>query len=307
LKKISLVVPCFNEALSLHPFYTKVCEVLAPLQEVELEFMFVDDGSSDDTLSILHTLCDQDARVKMISFSRNFGKEAALFAGIRAVTGDCCVILDADLQHPPEVILEMYELWSSKNYEVVEGLKCSRGEESKAHSLFAKAFYAVMSRAIGMDMNRSSDFKLLDRCVVDELAKLTERNTFFRALSFWMGFKRATVYFDVQERVAGTTKWSFFSLLKYALDNVISFSNKPLHIIAILGILFAAVGSFVGIDVLYSLFNHTISSGYPTLIFVILISSGAIMMSLGIVGIYISKMYDEIKHRPQYIIREKRE
>lgn len=304
MKKISLVVPCFNEELSIRPFYDRICEVLAPLDDADFELLFVDDGSSDLSLTIIKELNAQDPRVKGVSFSRNFGKEAALFAGIRAVTGDCCVILDADLQHPPEVIQEMYLLWKD-GYEVVEGLKRTRGEESKSHQFFANTFYFLMSKAIGMDMNSSSDFKLLDKKVIDELAHLTERNTFFRALSFWVGFKTAKVHYDVQERVAGMTKWSFVSLLKYAVDNVISFSNKPLHLITFTGFLFAIIGTIVGVDAFISYLNHNASHGYPTLIFVILISTGAIMMSLGIVGIYIAKIYEETKQRPQYIVREK--
>lgn len=304
MKKISLVVPCFNEELSIKPFYEEICQVLGTLQDAEFELLFIDDGSSDSSLQLVKELNQQDPRVKGLSFSRNFGKEAALFAGIRGVTGDCCVILDADLQHPPQVILEMYQLWKN-GYEVVEGLKRTRGEESKTHKLFANTFYALMSKAIGMDMNSSSDFKLLDRKVIDELANLRERNTFFRALSFWVGFKTATVHYDVQDRVAGETKWSFISLIKYAVNNVISFSNKPLHLITFTGLLFAIIGTIVGADALLSYLNGASSHGYPTLIFVILISSGAIMMSLGIVGIYIAKIYEETKQRPQYIVREK--
>ena len=304
MKKISLVVPCFNEELSIKPFYEEICQVLGTLQDVEFELLFIDDGSSDSSLQLVKELNAQDPRVKGLSFSRNFGKEAALFAGIRAVTGDCCVILDADLQHPPQVILEMYELWKN-GYEVVEGLKRSRGEESKAHKLFANTFYTLMSKAIGMDMKSSSDFKLLDRKVVDELASLTERNTFFRALSFWVGFKSATVHYDVQDRVAGATKWSFISLIKYAINNVIAFSNKPLHLITFTGLVFAFIGAILGIDTLVSYLNNESSDGFPTLIFVMLISTGAIMMSLGIVGIYIAKIYEEAKQRPQYIVREK--
>lgn len=304
MKKISLVVPCFNEELSIKPFYEEICQVLGTLEDVDFELLFIDDGSSDRSLELVKKLNTQDSRVKGISFSRNFGKEAALFAGIRAVTGDCCVILDADLQHPPQVILEMYELWKN-GYEVVEGLKRSRGEESATHKFFANTFYSLMSKAIGMDMNSSSDFKLLDKKVVDELASLTERNTFFRALSFWVGFKTATVNYDVQDRVAGATKWSFISLIKYAVDNVISFSNKPLHLITFTGLLFAFIGFIVGVDTFLSYLNGESSQGYPTMIFVMLISTGAIMMSLGIVGIYIAKIYDEAKQRPQYIVREK--
>jgi polyisoprenyl-phosphate glycosyltransferase len=306
MKKISLIIPCFNEELSVTPFYDVIVDTFKKMQNTDFELMFVNDGSRDHTFEIIESLHEKDNRVKCISFSRNFGKEAALFAGIRSVTGDCAVIMDADLQHPPATIPEMFKLWT-EGYDVVEGIKNTRGKESFIHKAFTSVFYNTLSKAIGMDMRNSSDYKLLDRKVINELAKLKERNTFFRALSFWVGYKKAEVHYDVQKRIAGSSKWSFGSLVKYAIQNVVSFTYAPLHLITIFGMFFVLVGLIVGIDALVSYCHGKAAAGYPTIIFLIFLSTGAIMSSLGVVGTYIAKIYDEVKARPQYIIAEKLE
>src|SRR5574344_1104090 len=216
MKKVSIIVPAYNEEKSVNPFYAVLKQNLDKLADTDYEVLFVDDGSADNTYKEIETLHKSDPKVKCLSFSRNFGKEAAIFAGLRAVTGDCCVLLDADLQHPPAVIPEMYEKWLD-GYEVVEGVKTNRGKEGILHKLSALTFYHMISKAVGFDMENSSDYKLLDRKVIDSLASLTERNTFFRALSFWSGFKKTTVAYEVQERVAGTTHWSPRSLMRYAV------------------------------------------------------------------------------------------
>ncbi|MBQ3647389.1 MAG: glycosyltransferase family 2 protein, partial [Spirochaetia bacterium] len=218
MDKISLVVPCFNEQDNIFPFYEAVLNVFQEISAATFELVFVDDGSSDETFSRIAELNNKDERVRCISFSRNFGKEAALFAGIRSVTGDCTVVLDADLQHPPELIKKMYSLWKD-GYQVVEGIKESRGKESKIHGIFTRIFYRMISHAVKIDMANSSDYKLLDKAVTTELAKLSERNTFFRALSFWVGFKKTSVYYEVADRVSGRSKWSTKSLMKYAIKN----------------------------------------------------------------------------------------
>lgn len=266
--------------------------------------MFVNDGSKDNTLQEIRILHEKDNRVKCVSFSRNFGKEAALFAGIRNVTGDCTVLLDADLQHPPFVLVEMYKKWK-EGYEVVEGIKSNRGKEGLFHKLFTKVFYGMISKAVGMDMKNSSDYKLLDKKVVAELAKLKERNTFFRALSFWVGFKKTTVYYEVAERANGISKWSTKSLIKYAINNVICFSYAPLHIVTIIGCIFTIIGIGVAVDALISFFTGKAASGFPTLVCITLIGFGGVMVCLGIIGVYIAQIYDEVKGRPQYIIGEK--
>ena len=300
MDKISLVVPCFNEQDNIVPFYDAILKVFDDIPAV-FELMFVDDGSSDETFKRIQELHEKDDRVKCISFSRNFGKEAALFAGIRNVTGDCTVVLDADLQHPPVLIKEMYKLWK-EGYEVVEGIKRDRGKESVIHGLFTKLFYRMISSAVKIDMANSSDYKLLDRKVTEELAKLKERNTFFRALSFWVGFKKTSVYYEVADRASGRSKWSTRSLMKYAIKNVICFSYLPLHIISIVGIIFVLVALGIGIDAILSYFRNNAASGFPTIVFLMLIGFGGCLISLGIIGVYIAQIYDEVKKRPQYII-----
>lgn len=300
MDKISLVVPCFNEQDNIGPFYDAILEVFGDIPAT-FELMFVDDGSSDSTFERIQALHEKDERVKCISFSRNFGKEAALFAGIRSVTGDCTVVLDADLQHPPALIKEMYKLWK-EGYEVVEGIKQSRGKESALHGLFTRLFYRMISHAVKIDMANSSDYKLLDLKVTEELAKLKERNTFFRALSFWVGFKKTSVYYEVADRASGSSKWSTRSLMKYAINNVICFSYLPLHIISIVGILFVLIALGIGVDAIISYFGNNAASGFPTIVFLLLVGFGGCLISLGIIGIYIAQIYDEVKKRPQYII-----
>lgn len=301
---ISLIVPCYNEEENVVPFHQAIVEVFNKISETNFELIFINDGSKDNTLEKIRELNKKDKRVKCVSFARNFGKEAALFAGIRNSNGDCAVILDADLQHPPVVILEMYKKWK-EGYEVIEGVKSDRGKEGLIHKLFTKIFYGMISKAVGMDMKNSSDYKLLDRKVLNELAKLKERNTFFRALSFWVGFKKTTVYYEVADRINGTSKWSTKSLIKYAINNVICFSYAPLHIVTILGILFILIAVGICIDAVISYFRGMAISGFPTLVILLLVGFGAIMLSLGIIGVYIAQIYDETKGRPQYIIGEK--
>lgn len=198
----------------------------------------------------------------------------------------------------------MYKKWK-EGYEVVEGVKSDRGKETFLHKIFTKVFYGIISKAVGMNMKNSSDYKLLDKKVVAELAALKERNTFFRALSFWVGFKTATVWYEVAERKNGTTKWSTKSLIKYAINNVICFSYAPLHIITVIGVVFTTIGLVFAFDAIVSFFSGKAASGYPTLICIILIGFGGVMVCLGIIGVYIAQIYDEVKGRPQYIIGEK--
>lgn len=302
---ISIITPCYNEEANIRPFYDAVKSVFDLTGGgTQFEILFINDGSKDETLEKIKELHKEDNRVKGISFARNFGKEAALFAGIHAAQGDCVAFLDADLQHPPALLAEMYKKWK-EGFDVVEGVKTDRGNEGLFHRLFTKVFYSLISKAVGMDMRNSSDYKLLDRKVIDELKKLQERNTFFRALSFWVGFKKTTVFYDVQERSNGISKWSTRSLFKYAINNVICFSYAPLNIVTGVGTVFLLIGIGFAIDALISYIRGTANGGFPTLIFVLLIGFGGTMLSLGIIGVYIAQIYDEVKGRPQYIIEEK--
>jgi dolichol-phosphate mannosyltransferase len=242
-----------------------------------------------------------DKNVVGVHFSRNFGKEAAMFAGLEQAKGDCCAVMDCDLQHPPEKLVEMYRLWE-QGYEVIEGVKEDRGQESGFHRFAANSFYGLISKATGMDMSSSSDFKLLDRKVVDTLNAMPERNVFFRALSYWVGYKQATVSYCVQERTAGESKWSTKSLIKYALTNITSFSSAPLHIVTVLGIVMLIVSVVLGVTALVQKICGVALGGFTTVILLLLFASSIIMISLGIIGYYIARIYDEIKGRPRYIV-----
>lgn len=301
MKKISLIVPCFNEEDTVDAFYNKAVQVWHKLNQYELEIVYVDDGSKDQTLQKIEKLHEKDHRVKCTSFSRNFGKEAAIFAGLHHVSGDAAVVVDVDLQHPLEKIIEMAALWE-QGYEVVEGVKEDRGVEKKLHKGFANLFYSWISKLAGLDMKNSSDFKLIDRKVIEALKGFKEKTPFFRALSFWVGFKSIAVSYAVEERSAGATKWSTKALVKYAFRNLISFTYAPLYMIAVLGAIVILFGTVLGVDALVSYMNGTAQGGYPTLLFVIMLSTGAIIFSLGIMSIYIAKIYEEIKGRPQYIV-----
>lgn len=300
---MSVVLPSYNEEANVE----RAAEVIGGiLQEagIEYELVFVSDGSKDKTFAIVRELSAKDARVQGIQFSRNFGKESAVFAGLEVSKGDCVAVMDCDLQHPPETLVEMYRCWE-EGYEVVEGVKSSRGKESIIHKMFVGIFYGIMSKLMKMDMNSTSDFKLMDRKVVEALLGLTERNTFFRALSFWVGFRSTKVMFDVQERVAGKSKWSFMGLVRYAISNTTSFTTVPLQFITLLGVLSILFSIIMIVQTLIKYFMGTAVEGFTTVIILLLIIGGCIMVSLGIIGHYLARIYEEVKGRPRYIIHER--
>ena len=297
---LSVILPSYNEEKMI-PVAADTISGILERENIDFELLFIDDGSKDTTWENITRVAEKNAHVVGVHFSRNFGKEAAMFAGLEKATGDCCVVLDCDLQHPPEKIVEMYRLWED-GYEVVEGIKEDRGEESGLHKFAANSFYGLISRATGMDMSSSSDFKLLDRKVVDTLNSLPERNVFFRALSFWVGYSKATVYYSVRERTEGESKWSTKSLIKYAITNIGSFSSAPLHMVTVLGLTMLMVAIVFSIISLVQKLTGQALGGFTTVILLLLFSSSIIMISLGIVGYYIARIYDEIKGRPRYII-----
>lgn len=297
---LSVILPSYNEEKMIAKATARMAEILQP-EKIDYELLFIDDGSRDGTWAQINEAAEKDSHVVGVHFSRNFGKEAAMFAGLEQAKGDCCVVIDCDLQHPPEKIVEMYRLWE-QGYEVVEGIKEDRGEESGLHKFAANSFYGLISKATGMDMSSSSDFKLLDRNVVDTLNSLPERNVFFRALSFWVGYKKTSVSYCVQERTEGVSKWSTKSLIKYALTNISSFSSAPLHIVTVLGFIMLAVAFVLGIIALVQKISGVALGGFTTVILLLLFSASVIMISLGIIGYYIARIYDEIKGRPRYII-----
>lgn len=301
---LSVVLPVYNEEQNIERAYQAIKEILAP-KEIEFELVFVNDGSKDHSFEIIQKLTREvrDAKIIGVSFSRNFGKEAAIFSGLEHATGDVCVVMDCDLQHPPETLVEMYELWK-QGFEIIEGVKRSRGKENLLYKGFAKLFYALISKATGIEMYHSSDFKMLDRKVVDEYIRLSERNIFFRALSSWLGFKSTVVEFDVKERQAGVTKWSIKSLVKYAMGSITAFTTAPMQLITITGFLFFIFAVIVGIQSLIKWASGHALEGFTTVILLLLITGSLIMMSLGIIGYYLAKIYDEIKARPRCIVEE---
>ena len=297
---LSVVLPSYNEEKMIPVAAARLGEILQGAG-IDYELLFVDDGSRDATWAEIQRCAEQDRHVVGVHFSRNFGKEAAMFAGLETAKGDCVVVLDCDLQHPPEKIVEMFRLWE-QGYEVVEGIKEDRGEESGLHKFAANSFYSLISRATGMDMASSSDFKLLDRKVVDTLNALPERNVFFRALSFWVGYKKAEVRYCVQERTAGESKWSTRSLIKYAITNITSFSSAPLHLVTAMGFVTLIVALVFGVISLVQKLTGVALGGFTTVILLLLFIGSMLMISLGIIGFYLARIYDEIKGRPRYII-----
>ena len=300
---LSIILPSYNEGKNISKASGVISELLAS-NNIPYELIFVDDGSKDDTWNEIEKASKGNPNVVGIHFSRNFGKESALFAGLAESTGDACIVMDCDLQHPPETLIEMYRLWQ-EGYEVVEGVKRSRGKENILHKASAGLFYKLISKAVKIDMSRASDFKLLDRKAVDSLLAMPERNAFFRALSAWIGYKTTTVEFDVREREEGESKWSTWSLIKYAITNIVAFSAAPMQVVTIAGVLVFLFAIILGIQTLIKFFMGHAVAGFTTVILLILIIGSIIMISLGIIGYYISKIYEEVKGRPKYIISKK--
>ena len=300
---LSVVLPAYNEQGSVPRAAQVICGLLAQAG-IDHEIVFIDDGSKDNTWAVIQEQTVPFPQVRGVRFSRNFGKEAAIFAGLAQAEGDCVVVLDCDLQHPPEKIVEMYRLWQ-QGYQVVEGVKTSRGKENPLHTLAAKTFYSAISGATGIDMSRASDFKLLDRRAVDTLLAMREKNAFFRALSSWIGFKTTQVEFEVQPRLEGESKWSIRSLVKYAITNIAAFSSAPLHLVTILGVAVFLCSVVLGLWSLWQKLSGQALEGFTTVILLQLLIGSILMICLGIIGYYLAKIYDEIKDRPRYIVAER--
>ena len=296
---LSVIIPAYNEEKCIKTAYNTLNSLLAD-NNIDSEFIFVDDGSQDKTYEIITELANESENITGLHFSRNFGKEAAISAGLSAVNGDCAVVIDCDLQHPPEKIIEMYRLWE-QGYEIIEGVKRDRGNEKKIYTVGAKVFYSAISRMAGFDMVNSSDFKLLDRKVVDVLNKMPERG-FFRAISYWVGYNKITVEYDVKERVDGESKWTACGLLKYAVSNISSYSTAPMQIVTALGVVMLIISAIFGVWALVDKIVGRALEGMTTVIIITIFIGSIIMISLGIIGYYIARIYEEIKGRPKYII-----
>ncbi len=295
---LSIVIPAFNEEAMVEKAAATVAGVLKDAG-IGYELIFVDDGSRDGTWEAITRAHARDGNVRGLGFSRNFGKDRAVFAGLSRVKGDCAAVMDCDLQHPPEKLPEMFALWE-QGYEIVEGVKRDRGEESAFHRLCANGFYALISRLAGLDMKRSSDFKLMDRRVVDTLLTFPEEEVFFRGLTAFVGFRRTEVEFDVAERTAGQSKWSFRSLARYAVSSVTAFSAAPLQLATVLGVLFALAAVVTG--VLYAVLGRDPSGWLVFLGVLAILGVACLLLCLGVAGYYLGRIFRQGLGRPRSII-----
>jgi len=300
---LTVVLPAYNEAENV-PLAAEAVSKILTGADIPHELVFVDDGSKDGTWAAIRAAGERFPQVRGVKFSRNFGKEAAIFAGLAQAKGDCAAVMDCDLQHPPEKLVEMYRLWQN-GAQVVEGVKASRGKENPLHTFAAGSFYHILSRSTGIDMSRASDFKLLDRRAVDVLLAMREKNAFFRALSSWIGFETAQVEFEVQPRRAGSSKWPLRKLFKYAMTNIAAFSTAPLQLVTLLGAAVFLCSVALGGWSLWQKLSGRALEGFTTVILLQLVIGSALMICLGIIGYYIAKIYEEIKDRPRYIVADR--
>ncbi len=299
--EVSVVLPVFNEAAALRDTLPALREALQQSGR-PFEIVCVDDGSADDTAALLDRAARDDGRVVPVHLSRRFGKEAALAAGLEVARGRAVVLMDADLQHPPSLIPVLLKRWD-EGYEVVEAVRRSRGDEGATHRAMARLFYGLIGRSMGRSFQGSTDFKLLDRQVVDALLLCRERNRFFRGLVAWVGFRVTQVPFDVPHRQAGRTKWSSLDLVAYSVRSLLAFTSLPLRIVAWCGMAMVMAGMALAVQTLYNYFSGHAVSGFTTVILVELILGGLILTSLGVLAFYIALIYDEQKARPLFVVR----
>ena len=306
MAKLSIVVPCYNEEAALPLFYQEVCRVAGEMAPVEFEFLFVDDGSRDGTLPLLRQLAARDARVRFLSFSRNFGKEAGMLAGLQHAKGDFVALMDADLQDPPALLPELYRAVTEAGYDCAATCRTTRQGEPPIRSFFAKLFYKIINRISDADIvDGARDYRLMRRSVVDAILSLGEYNRFSKGIFGWVGFRTKWVPYENVERAAGETKWSFWKLLLYSLEGIVAFSTAPLAIASVLGALLC-FGSAVAIVVVVCktlLFGDPVG-GWPSMMCVLLFFSGVQLFCTGILGQYLAKTYLETKRRPVYLVRE---
>lgn len=305
-KLISAIVPCYNEEESLPLFYKRIVEVAGKLPEADFEFLFVNDGSKDGTLSLLRRFAEQDPRVRYLSFSRNFGKEAGMLAGLEHAKGDYVAILDADLQDPPEFFIDMYHILEEGEYDCVNLYREDRKGEGRIRSFFSDMFYRVYRRLTKIDLRSGArDFRLMTRQVVDCILSMKEYNRFTKGIFSWVGFNTKWIGYKNVERAAGETKFSFRSLLRYSINGITSFSTYPLTIASGMGVLCCMAAVLLAFYFLIKtlLFGDPVA-GFPTLICLILLIGGIQLLCIGILGSYVAKTYMETKHRPQYFIKE---
>jgi len=300
---ISVIIPVYNEELLIENSIEVINNEIEKIN-VGYEIILIDDGSKDNTWEIINELIKKVPQIRAYRFSRNFGKESALSAGLDKAKGDAVILMDCDLQHPPMYISQMVERWKMTGSDIVECVKESRGKEGLINKLGAKVFYNTLNKMTGYKMDGASDFKLLDRKVVNAWKQMKEHNVFFRGMSAWLGFTREIIYFEVPERMEGTSKWSLISLLKLAISAIVSFSALPLRLVSMFGIIFLSISIILGFHTLYGKFTNQAVTGFTTVILLILFTGSILMISLGIIGEYVAAIYNEVKNRPRYVIAE---
>jgi glucosyltransferase len=306
---ISLVVPCYNEEQALPLFYKEAARVADEMQQrhgAAFEFVFINDGSKDGTLAALRRLHAQDARVRYLSFSRNFGKEAGIYAGLQNAKGDYVAMLDADLQDPPALLPQMLDALLTGEYDCAATRRVTRKGEPPVRSFFARMFYRIINRMSDTEIvDGARDFRLMTRQMVDAVLSMSEYNRFSKGIFSWVGFETRWFDYENVERVAGQTKWNFWSLFRYSIEGIVGFSTTPLVLAALFGVLFCLL-AFIGIIfiIVRTLIFGDPTSGWPSMVCILLLCSGVQLLCTGIVGEYLSKTYLEVKHRPIYIVRE---
>lgn len=305
MKKVSVLVPCYNEEASLPLLYTELVKVMDSCKSYNWEVFFINDGSRDNTLSVIKDLRQKDMRISYIDLSRNFGKENAMLAGFDYVTGDCMVIMDADLQDPPSLILDMLKYWE-EGYEDVYAKRNNRGKETWLRKSFSLLFYKILKHSSRFDvLPNVGDFRLLDRCCIEALKKLRENERYTKGMFCWIGFKKKEIIFNRGDRVVGKSNWNYWSLFNLAIEGITSFTTTPLRLSTISGIIIAFLSLIL---MLFYFFKAVIwgdpIQGFPTLVVLILFLGGIQLLSIGILGEYLGRVFNESKHRPVYIVRE---
>lgn len=304
--KISIIVPCYNEEEAISLYYDEMCKIMEQMAPLEFEFLFIDDGSRDRTLQRIKEIANSDKRVHFISFSRNFGKEAAMYAGLEKASGNYVTIMDVDLQDPPTLLPVMYHLIKDEGYDMVGTRRVTRKGEPPVRSFFARMFYKIINKMSKVEMvDGARDYRLMTKQVVDSILSMREYNRYSKGLFSFVGFRTKWLEYENVKRVAGETKWSFWKLFKYALEGIVAFTTVPLSIAAILGILICLI-AFIAIVVIIvkTLAFGDPVGGWPSMVCILLFVSGIQLLCMGIIGQYLAKTYLETKRRPIYIVKE---
>lgn len=303
-RKIAVILPIYNEEHAIYEHFKEITRVLNA-DGLSCEYMIVDDGSNDATWQEVEKICNEFPKTSAIKFSRNFGKETALRAGVDSIDADLYVTMDSDLQHPPEHVAPMIRKLEEEHVAIVNGVKSHRGKESLIHKFFAKSFYRLLHATAGLDFDNTSDFKVMRRDVIDQIRQIKERDLFFRGIVDWVGFPSVQYSFEVHERKHGTRSFSFRKLMSLAFSAIMSFTSKPLHMVTVSGGIFFLFAVILGVQTLINFFSGKSVSGFSTVILLLLIIGSLLMMSLGLIGGYIAKIYQEVKARPPYILEKK--